>query len=136
MTAFPEVVNLRQKPPFLFVERVESFDREQRCIVALLAGGDGRSFISSEHLPAYMLLEALAQVGGLLLRTVIGGARRGYVANLESVRFENPVLTESAAVRLLARFDEAMHPFYGLKISAYCGGQVLAEGKMRLYLEI
>lgn len=134
--SLPDVSDLRQKPPFLFVERVESLNREQGCIVALLSGGDGRSFTSLERLPAYMLLEALAQTGGILLRSVIGGARRGYVASIESVRFEEPSPPSSAAVLLRVQLGEAMHPFYSLKISACCNNQVLVEGRMRVYVEI
>jgi len=136
VTALPEVANLRQKPPFLFVERVESLDQEQGCIVVFLARGDGQRFTSPEGLQAYMLLEGLAQAGGILLRSVIGGARRGYVASLESLRFGEPSAASSAEVRLQVQLDETMHPFYGLKISARCVDRVLVEGRMRLYLEI
>lgn len=133
--SLPDVSDLRQKPPFLFVERVESLDQENGSIVALLARGDGRSFTSLECVPAFMLLEALAQTGGILSRSLIGPARRGYVASFESVRFEEPSPLSSAEVVLRVQLDESMHPFFSLSFSACCSDRLLAEGRMCVYTE-
>lgn len=130
----PDVAALRQKPPFRFVERVESLDREQWRIVAWLAEGDGQSFRPIGCMPAYVVLEALAQTSSLLLMAYLSTRRRGYIVGFESLRLAPPA-SSSGSVRLQVHFEEGGHPFYNLGISANCGSQILAEGRLRVYVE-
>jgi 3-hydroxymyristoyl/3-hydroxydecanoyl-(acyl carrier protein) dehydratase len=133
--SLPDVSELRQKPPFLFVERVESIDLKRGYIVALMSKGDGQKFKSLDCLPTYMLLEALAQAGGILSKSVIGASRRGYVSSFESVMFEKPSSLSSTVVHLRVQLAELIPPFYGLNFSATCEDMMLVEGKMRVYVE-
>ncbi len=63
---------LPQRPPFLFVDRVVSFEEEAGCIVAEKDLPSGATFFEGHFperavMPGVLILEALAQASGLLL---------------------------------------------------------------------
>ncbi|MDH4274647.1 MAG: hypothetical protein OEW08_06390, partial [Gammaproteobacteria bacterium] len=66
-----QIESLRQQPPFRYVDEILSINREKRT------GQFGLNIMEGQHryaypqgLPGYLLVEAMAQSSGLLLRAV------------------------------------------------------------------
>ncbi|MFZ6850119.1 hypothetical protein [Undibacterium sp. RuRC25W] len=129
----PDVAALKQKPPFRFVDYVESFDQKQGSIVAWMSRCNKDNFLSPDVLSTYAVLEALAQTCSFLVMSQLP-TRRGYVVGFEEMRFTPPL--SSAPFRLQANLLQISHPFYTLGIAATCDSQLVAQGKLRVYVEV
>ncbi|MFZ6863879.1 hypothetical protein ACO0K7_14700 [Undibacterium sp. Ji67W] len=129
----PEIASLKQKPPFRFIDYVESLDIGQGSIVAWMAEHDEQSFRPKEYVPPYVVLEALAQASSFLVMSQLA-TRRGYVVGFDSINFSYPISCKP--LRLQAKLLQVSHPFYTIDIGASCEGHVVAEGQLRVYVEI
>ena len=126
---------LPQKPPFLFVEHLLGLEtgRSVRGSTVFPAG----HAVFENHLPdeplvpGVIIIEALAQLAGIALMDPAGAPLRGYLAEVEKMRFLRLVRPDET-IELTARLEAAFGQFARFAVSATVGGEVAARGVLTL----
>lgn len=126
---------LPQKPPFLFVDHVLELEtgRRVRGSTVFPAG----HAIFENHLPdeplvpGVILIEALAQLAGVVLMDPAGAPLHGYLAEVEKVRFLRLVRPDEL-IQLEAQLEEAFGLFARFAVRATVEEQIAARGVVTL----
>ena len=133
-----EIMNrIPHRPPFLMIDRAEAFLANQslvgvKCVTInepFFAG----HFPGTPVMPGVLIIEAMAQVGGMLLMSHFADQdvtdKVVYFMSLDNVKFRRPVLPGDQI-----RFELEMIQFRGrtckMKGVGYVDGQVVAEAEM------
>lgn len=126
---------LPHRYPFLLVDRVEEI-HPGRSIVALKNVTVGEPFFQGHFpgrkiMPGVLIVEALAQAGGILLFHSIPDPERKFVvlSKISDARFRKPVVPGDQ-LRLEAEILKLKNRFCHLKGRATVNGEVAAEGEL------
>ncbi|KAI3525577.1 hypothetical protein L2E82_01800 [Cichorium intybus] len=141
--AFPTVVDINQirdilphRFPFLLVDRVIEYNPGVSAVgiknVTINDNFFPGHFPERPIMPGVLMVEAMAQVGGLvMLQPEIGGSRDSFFfAGIDKVRFRKPVVAGDTLVmrmtliKLQKRFGIAK-----MEGKAYVGGEVVCDGE-------
>ncbi|XP_010269193.1 PREDICTED: uncharacterized protein LOC104605933 [Nelumbo nucifera] len=141
--AFPTVVDINQireilphRFPFLLVDRVIEYNPGVSAVaiknVTINDNFFPGHFPERPIMPGVLMVEAMAQVGGLvMLQPEVGGSRENFFfAGIDKVRFRKPVVAgdtlvmRMTLVKLQKRFGIAK-----MEGKAYVGGEVVCEGE-------
>ncbi|XP_074557752.1 uncharacterized protein LOC141813681 [Curcuma longa] len=140
---FPAVMDINQirnilphRYPFLFVDRVIEYTPGVTAVgiknVTINDDFFPGHFPERPIMPGVLMVEAMAQVGGLvMLQPEVGGSRENFFfAGIDKVRFRKPVIAgdtlvmRMTLVKLQKRFGIAK-----MEGKAYVGGEVVCEGE-------
>ncbi|KAK2393204.1 3-hydroxyacyl-[acyl-carrier-protein] dehydratase FabZ [Trifolium repens] len=141
--AFPKVMDINQileilphRFPFLLVDRVIEYNPGVSAVaiknVTINDNFFPGHFPERPIMPGVLMVEAMAQVGGLvMLQPDVGGSRENFFfAGIDKVRFRKPVIAGDTLVmrmtltKLQKRFGIAK-----MDGKAYVGGEVVCEGE-------
>lgn len=141
--AFPSVMDINQirdilphRFPFLLVDRVIEYEPGVTAVgiknVTINDNFFPGHFPERPIMPGVLMVEALAQVGGIvMLQPEVGGSRDNFFfAGIDKVRFRKPVIAgdtlvmRMTLVKLQKRFGIAK-----MEGKAYVGGEVVCEGE-------
>ncbi|XP_078182225.1 uncharacterized protein LOC144575852 [Carex rostrata] len=141
--AFPTVMDINQireilphRFPFLLVDRVIEYKPGVTAVgiknVTINDNFFPGHFPERPIMPGVLMVEAMAQVGGLvMLQPEVGGSRENFFfAGIDKVRFRKPVIAGDTLVmrmtliKLQKRFGIAK-----MEGKAYVGGEVVCEGE-------
>ncbi|KAI3448267.1 hypothetical protein Pfo_004932 [Paulownia fortunei] len=141
--AFPTVMDINQireilphRFPFLLVDRVIEYNPGVSAVgiknVTINDNFFPGHFPERPIMPGVLMVEAMAQVGGLvMLQPEVGGSRDNFFfAGVDKVRFRKPVIAGDTLVmrmnlvKLQKRFGIAK-----MEGKAYVGGEVVCEGE-------
>ncbi|KAJ8453040.1 hypothetical protein Cgig2_014803 [Carnegiea gigantea] len=141
--AFPSVMDINQireilphRFPFLLVDRVIEYNPGVSAVaiknVTINDNFFPGHFPERPIMPGVLMVEAMAQVGGIvMLQPEVGGSRDNFFfAGIDKVRFRKPVVAGDTLVmrmnliRLQKRFGIAK-----MEGKAYVGGAVVCEGE-------
>ncbi|KAL8540611.1 hypothetical protein ACS0TY_002022 [Phlomoides rotata] len=141
--AFPTVMDINQireilphRFPFLLVDRVIEYTPGVSAVaiknVTINDNFFPGHFPERPIMPGVLMVEAMAQVGGLvMLQPEVGGSRANFFfAGVDKVRFRKPVIAGDTLVmrmdlvKLQKRFGIAK-----MEGKAYVGGEVVCEGE-------
>ncbi|XP_028753153.1 uncharacterized protein LOC114712786 [Neltuma alba] len=141
--AFPTVLDINQirdilphRFPFLLVDRVIEYNPGVSAVaiknVTINDNFFPGHFPERPIMPGVLMVEAMAQVGGLvMLQPEVGGSRENFFfAGIDKVRFRKPVIAgdtlvmRMTLVKLQKRFGIAK-----MEGKAYVGGEVVCEGE-------
>lgn len=140
---FPAVLDTNQirdilphRFPFLLVDRVVEY-KPGVSVVAIKNVTINDNFFFPGHfperpiMPGVLMVDAMAQVGGLMmLQPEVGGSRENFFfAGVDKVRFRKPVVAEDTLVmrKLQRHFGIAR-----MEGKAYVGGEVVCEGEFMM----
>ncbi|KAL2342113.1 hypothetical protein Fmac_010053 [Flemingia macrophylla] len=141
--AFPTVMDINQirdilphRFPFLLVDRVIEYNPGVSAVaiknVTINDNFFPGHFPERPIMPGVLMVEAMAQVGGLvMLQPEVGGSRENFFfAGIDKVRFRKPVIAGDTLVmrmtltKLQKRFGIAK-----MEGKAFVGGEVVCEGE-------
>ncbi|KAI4375858.1 hypothetical protein MLD38_013678 [Melastoma candidum] len=141
--AFPSVMDINQireilphRFPFLLVDRVIEYNPGVSAVaiknVTINDNFFPGHFPERPIMPGVLMVEAMAQVGGIvMLQPEVGGSRENFFfAGIDKVRFRKPVIAGDTLVmrmnliKLQRRFGIAK-----MEGKAYVGGEVVCEGE-------
>lgn len=141
--AFPTVMDINQirevlphRFPFLLVDRVIEYNPGVSAVaiknVTINDNFFPGHFPERPIMPGVLMIEAMAQVGGLvMLQPEVGGSKQNFFfAGIDKVRFRKPVVAGDTLVmrmtliKLQKRFGIAK-----MEGKAYVGGDVVCEGE-------
>ena len=138
MTSLTSADILRLLPhryPFLLVDAVAEFEPD-RHIVALKNVTAGEPFLvghlpGAPYMPGLLVVEALAQAGGLLLMAATDdpGSKVVYFASLDAVRWHAPV-RPGDQLRLHVAVTHARGRLRKVRAEARVGDQLACEAEM------
>ncbi len=126
---------LPHRYPFLLVDRVLEMEPFKR-IVALKNVTYNEEFFQGHFpdvriMPGVLIVEAMAQAGGILLFHSIEKPETKFVlfSKIENMKFRRPVVPGDQ-IRIEAEVLKSKNRFYYLQAKALVEGQVAAEGVM------
>ncbi|KAK4773783.1 hypothetical protein SAY87_028802 [Trapa incisa] len=141
--AFPTIMDINQirdilphRFPFLLVDRVIEYNPGVSAVaiknVTINDNFFPGHFPERPIMPGVLMVEAMAQVGGIvMLQPEVGGSRENFFfAGIDKVRFRKPVIAGDTLVmrmnlvKLQKRFGIAK-----MEGKAYVGGEVVCEGE-------
>ncbi len=126
---------LPQKPPFLFLDGVED--------LAYLRHAVGRKTFPAGHpifenhlpgeplVPGVILIEALAQLSGLVLVPPEGRPVHGYLGEVARLRFRRLVRPDERIV-LRSTLDRRFGSVARFEVAAHVGDEVAADGTLTI----
>lgn len=133
---------LPHRYPFLLVDRVLELSDDGTRIVALKNVSANEPFFQGHFpdepiMPGVLIIEALAQAGGILVartqRSAVGGATLGVLAGVDGFRFRRPV-RPGDALRLEVTLAKMRGPVGKLACRATVEGQLVAAGEITFAL--
>jgi len=129
---------LPHRPPFLLVDRIVGFEPDRRIVGVKNVGSDEPYLTTGAPgrrvLPPSMLMEAMAQVGALLV--LAGQAQRGrliYFGGVTRARYRRPAYAGDQVV-IEAWIDRAKGRMGRLKGRACVDGRLIAHGMLSYVL--
>ena len=129
---------LPHRYPFLFLDRVLEFEEDKRIVGVKNVAADERYFLAGPGgvpmMPAFVLTEALAQTGAVLILTKPENrSRLIYFMGIDRVRYRRPVVAGDALIleATVLRLRSKMGTLRGI---ARVDGGVVGEGVMTFAL--
>ena len=126
---------LPHRYPFLLVDRVLEIEKEKR-IVALKNVTYNEEFFQGHFpnvriMPGVLIVEAMAQAGGILLFHSIPSPETKFVlfSKIDDMKFRRPVVPGDQ-IRIEAHVLKSKNRFYYLHAKAFVEGEIAAEGDM------
>jgi len=126
---------LPHRYPFLLVDRIEEMEVSQR-IVGIKNVTANEPFFQGHFperpiMPGVLLLEAMAQVGGVLAfkSTPGDGKPVVYLTGVEKAKFRKPVVPGDQ-LRFEVTVIKQRMPFWKMQANAYVDGEVVCEAEM------
>lgn len=134
------VAILPHRYPFLLVDRVLSFEAGQK-MVALKNVTINEPFFQGHFpghpiMPGVLIIESMAQVGGILAYKSANGTEGQlvYFLGIDKAKFRKPVLPGDQ-LRIEVEVLRQRPPYWKLKGMAYVGDQLVAEAELKAMLE-
>jgi len=131
---------LPHRYPFLLVDRVISFETGQK-MVALKNVTINEPFFQGHFpghpiMPGVLIIEAMAQVGGVLAYKSAKGkeGQLVYFLGIDKAKFRKPVLPGDQ-LRIEVEVLRQRPPYWKLKGMAYVGEQLVSEAEFKAMLE-
>ena len=129
---------LPHRYPFLFVDRILEFEADKRIVGIKNVASDERYFLAGPGgvpmMPAFILTEALAQTGAvLILAKPENRSRLIYFMGIDRVRYRRPVVAGDTVIleATVLRLRSKMGTLRGI---ARVDGKVVGEGVMTFAL--
>ncbi len=127
-------LSLPHSYPFRMVDRILELDPGKRAIATKMVSYDdflcGKNFPSRSYVPEVLIIEGLAQTGGIAM---LSGEKRkvGFLVKVEEISFFKPL---SAGVQLiyLAEVQFRFGTMAKVKVSAKIADEVIAKGTLVL----
>jgi beta-hydroxyacyl-ACP dehydratase FabZ len=125
---------LPHRPPFLLVDRIVEWEQGKRCVGIKCVTMNEPFFVGHfpghPVMPGVLIIEALAQVGAVMLFGSLPDDVRDtklvYLAGVESARFRAPV-TPGDTVRLEMTVQKIRGPVSRVRGEAFVDGKLVAE---------
>ena len=135
MMSIDEILQvLPHRYPFLLVDRILELEPGKRAVglknVSINEGFFQGHFPGHPVMPGVLLIEAMAQVGGVILLSMSGNeGKLAYFAGMDKVRFRRPVLPGDS---LISEVEVVKHrgSFGWVKGVARVDGQIVVEGEL------
>lgn len=131
---------LPHRYPFLLVDRVLSFEPGKK-MVALKNVTISEPFFQGHFpghpiMPGVLIIEAMAQVGGILAYKSANGTEGQlvYFLGIDKAKFRKPVLPGDQ-LRIEIEVLRQRPPYWKLKGMAYVGEQLVAEAELKAMLD-
>jgi 3-hydroxyacyl-[acyl-carrier-protein] dehydratase len=130
--------HLRQRFPFLLVDRILHVDQEHAVGIKNISGTDPHmdGHVHDEPImPGVILVEAMSQVGGVLMAhdPRYANVTAGYLAGLDKIKFKGFVRPGDQVV-MTARKIAAIGTFARVALSAMVGEEEVVSGEVSYYL--
>lgn len=131
--------HLPHRYPFLLVDRIVEIAADGTRIVGLKCVSFNEPFFQGHFpddpiMPGVLIIEALAQVGGVLVaQAPENRGRRGFLAGVDNFRFRRPV-RPGDTLRLEVTLTKRRAAVGVLHGKATVDGQVVAEGEIMFVL--
>ena len=129
---------LPHRPPFLFVDRILRLDPGREAVgLKVITSNEAQLQGFGEILiyPGVLIVEALAQMTGIVIRVGLNLKDPGaisHLARIDAMRFRAPVRCGHRLI-LRSRVFRKRGPFHSAKVQAEVKDVIVADGKLTLF---
>ncbi len=129
----PDPLPILQQPPFRYVDTVEHLDcASRRAVLRLDLHSGQHRWGADEALPGFLLIEAMAQAAGVLIRRVTEGSPGGLLVGIDQARLPSEIRFP-AALKLHAQLSTAASPFFNVNVQVLDdGAEALASAALQV----
>lgn len=126
---------LPHRYPFLLVDRIEALEVGKRVVgiknVTINEPFFQGHFPGRPIMPGVLIIEAMAQVGGVLAfkSAKEEGAKLVYFMGIEKAKFRKPV-TPGDRLRFVVEVLRARHPYWKMRGEAFVDGTLVCEAEL------
>ena len=126
---------LPHRYPFLLVDRIEALEIGKRVVgiknVTINEPFFQGHFPGRPIMPGVLIIEAMAQVGGVLAfkSAKEGSAKLVYFMGIEKAKFRKPV-TPGDRLRFVVDVLRARHPYWKMRGEAFVDGTLVCEAEL------
>ena len=124
------IESIGQKPPFRYVDELVYVNRHTREARIALHLNRGNTRYGLDALQGFLLIEAMAQAGGVLLRSITLGEPGGYLVGLENARIPEKVASEE--IFLDVSLKTACPPIFSFCVQAKSDSICIAESEIQI----
>lgn len=118
--------------PFRLLDRVTEIDGSRAVGIKNVTGGEALSGSRPlDLLPDVLLIEALAQLSGLVMNHGKDGAKAAVLAQIKSASFSRQARAGDT-IRLVSEAEASFGGLASFSVAAYCDDVLIAEGKLVL----
>ncbi len=126
---------LPHRPPFLMVDRIIEMDSDSIVGIKNIGVNEGffrGHFPSEPVMPGVLQIEAMAQVGGILVLKNVDEPEKysTYFARVQNFRFRRKVVPGDVVVFKLVITEPLNHALVSMSGKAWVGDSVVCEGDM------
>jgi hypothetical protein len=131
MAACEHIESIGQKPPFRYVDELISIDAKAReARFALYLNRETSRYGTLDGLQSYLLIEAMAQSSGVLLRALTVGEPGGYLVGLENTRL--PETVSSSQIVFHVTMKVAHPPHFRFLVQIINDSNCIAESEIQI----
>lgn len=137
---------LPQRYPMLMVDRIESLEPGVEAVGIKCVTANEPHFVGHfpgrPVMPAVLIVEAFAQVSGIMLRTqpmphavtndpdgTAQHGRLGYIASIQKIRFRRQVVPGDQ-LRIVVKHTKGFGALHQVRAEAYVDAQLVADGEL------
>jgi 3-hydroxymyristoyl/3-hydroxydecanoyl-(acyl carrier protein) dehydratase len=126
-------IDLPQTPPFRYVDGLATLDRQARQARLSLELADGQHRYAGAHagLQGYLLIEAMAQACGVLLRGVTVGDNGGLLVGIDQAQLPEQV-SFPARLCVSVALQDSRPPFFNFEARVDAGTELVACARLQV----
>jgi len=120
--------------PFVFIDRIVEYEKGRRIVSLKNVTIDEeilRSFSNYQAIPAYIVIEAMAQASGLLVSDPV--PKMAYLSMIKDARFLKPVMPGDRLI-IESSLVHKLPPFYLFQCRTFVSDEMVSEAEITLSL--
>ena len=127
---------LKQREPFLMIDKVLKYDKDKECVALKVFKGDEPffkgHFPNNPIVPGVLIVEALAQTASIVVLSIEKNINKNAVlSGIEKIKFKK-VLVPNEKIELRAEKKNEIENFYIMKVEAKNNENIIAAGEIML----
>lgn len=118
--------------PFRFLDKILELNAEKGAAIKNVSINEAffnGHFKGNPIMPGVLIIEAMAQLAGLVMNYGKGENTSAYLAQVKDIRFKKTA-APGDQIRITAEINKSLPPLAGFSVTAFVGNEIAAEGEL------